>query len=67
MTPILCGKCRTYPGMKVWTDSMLSYVHGQYACWCERCVLDAQIAHAEQAAEQLPALRLARAALDVEP
>jgi len=53
--------------MKVWTDSMLSYVHGQYACWCERCVLDAQIAHAEQAAEQLPALRLARAALDVEP
>ena len=64
---VLCGKCGQYPGTQVWTEGALAYVHGAYQMWCERCVLDAQIAHAERAADQLPVLRLARAALDVEP
>lgn len=64
----LCQRCKLRPATAIWSESgVLGYVHGLAQRWCNHCVLDQQIAHAEQMLKALPELRAARVALDKKP
>lgn len=54
-----CANCHIRPGTVDWVgeNGMAGYIHGWFEKWCERCVLEAQIAYAELRAASLPGLR----------
>ena len=60
-----CDNCHQREGTLPWVGDggALAMIHGMARMWCEHCVLEAQIAHAEQCAADLPALRDQLAAL----
>lgn len=60
-----CQHCQRRPGTETWIGEggMLGWAHGIFALWCMQCVLEAQIEHAQQAAERLPELKCKLAAL----
>lgn len=63
MTP--CANCGKREGtiQYVGDSGALGLVHGFFELWCEACVLDLQIKHAEERANALPELRKRRAEL----
>lgn len=63
-TVVVCSKCGARHGTEIWAEGTFAYAHGNYTLWCRRCVLDEQIARTEKMVEQLPILRLERAALE---
>lgn len=54
---MMCQRCNERPGTETWCDSgVLGFVHGMSAQWCERCVVEEQLAHARKAAARIPEL-----------
>ena len=52
-----CQKCNSRPATDNWApDGVMGYIHGAYARWCHRCVVEAQLDHARDAAKRIPAL-----------
>jgi hypothetical protein len=64
--PPRCAQCHRRPGTITWVGEggALAYVHGGGVRWCERCVVEAQLAHAVAMARQVPALEQQLAAID---
>ena len=64
----LCRSCRRREATVNWVGDggVMAYVHGAYQRWCNVCAVRAQIAHAEEAAASLPALRAELAAAEAE-
>lgn len=60
---MICQNCSQREGTVKWGD-ILAVTHGFGQMWCLRCVLEAQIAHAEERAAALPDLRAQLEALD---
>jgi len=58
----VCVKCKIREATKLVGDAMVLN-HGGGSWWCEVCLLEAQIAHAEERAAALPDLRLKLEAL----
>ncbi len=58
MTEILCAKCGLRPGTETWVGEggALALIHGMTQLWCRRCVLETQLAHAQERAAQIPEL-----------
>lgn len=58
VTAVLCQKCGLRPGDKTWVGEggFLVWTHGMSAQWCERCVVEAQLAYARRSAERIPQL-----------
>lgn len=54
--PKWCAHCGERPATERWGDA-LALTHGGAQLWCKVCVLEAQIAHAEERAAALPELR----------
>lgn len=60
----LCSTCNTRPATCWWTDGgALALVHGMATPICERCALEAQLAHAREMATKIPELEARLAAL----
>lgn len=59
-----CQKCHERPATETWSEGSIAFVHGLFQRWCKRCVVAAQLAHAEEMAARLPSLRAELAALD---
>ena len=64
-----CANCGQREGTHTWVGSagVLGFVHGWSAKWCERCVVAAQLEHAQKMAGQLPVLAARLAELEREP
>lgn len=58
-----CANCGLRPGTIRWGD-MLAVTHGFVVMWCEICVVQKQIEHAEEQSIRLPDLYERLAALD---
>ena len=60
-----CENCGIRPGTVQWVGEggMLAVTHGWYSMWCERCVLEAQLAYARRRAAEIPELTKKLAAL----
>lgn len=52
----LCEQCGERLGTEKWGDA-LALTHGGTQMWCKVCVLEAQVAHAEERSLALPELR----------
>jgi hypothetical protein len=59
MNKTLCENCGKHEGTEMWVGQggILDYAHGMYAMWCLCCTIKAQIAYAEERAEDLPNLK----------
>lgn len=54
---LLCQRCGQRSGTHKFGEGAIAMIHGCYEMWCERCVLEKQIGHAEERASALPGLR----------
>lgn len=54
--PRLCENCGERPGTRVFAADGTAFAHGWTQLWCDRCVIEKQIAHAEAQAARLPEL-----------
>ena len=63
--PAMCRNCGKRPGVLQWVGDggALAYVHGGGAPWCERCVVEAQLAYAKVLAARIPELEQKLSAL----
>ena len=54
----VCANCNKRPATKAWTGDggVMDLVHGNFAFWCEFCILTAQIEHAKKRAACIPKL-----------
>lgn len=50
-----CANCGERPGTVRWGGA-LAATHGWVVLWCEVCALEAQVEHARERADALPAL-----------
>lgn len=52
---VLCANCNKRKGTKAWVGhgDVVSFVH---SVWCEICVVDAQLRHAQERAAAIPEL-----------
>jgi hypothetical protein len=62
----ICAHCKTRPATTVWVGDggVMAFIHGAGEDWCRRCVLEAQLAHAQAMEQQIPVLRRELAAID---
>lgn len=51
-----CQKCGLREGTQEWAHDMLALTHGFIQHWCERCVIETQLAHARTMAARIPDL-----------
>ena len=63
--PPLCAHCGQRPGTERWVGEggSLAFIHGFYEYWCPICMLEAQIAYANERARALPEMEQRLAAL----
>lgn len=56
-----CANCQRREGAVVWVGNASAFEYARNPhigrLWCRRCVLEAQLEHALQAAEQIPRLK----------
>jgi hypothetical protein len=62
-----CNRCNQREGKNIWSEGSIAYVHGIYQMWCDRCVVEEQLVHAQKAAASIPALEAALRLLDNQP
>ncbi len=61
-----CARCNSTEGTEKWVgDSVgLAFAHGAYEFWCKRCVVMAQLEHANQSVQRIPELEAELARLE---
>lgn len=65
----VCLNCKKRPATVNWTadGGVLAFTHGMSERWCERCCIEAQLAHAQKMAARIPTLERGLRALMGEP
>jgi hypothetical protein len=55
-----CQNCGEKRELSIWVGEggMLAYTHGSYQMWCKKCILKAQLEHAEEEAKRIPKLKI---------
>lgn len=52
-----CSNCGQRPGVVIWSEGSVAFVHGAYAMWCKICAITAQLEHAMARAAAIPVLK----------
>ena len=62
-----CQQCGLREATQLWLDngSVLELAHGAGAFWCERCCVEAQLAHCRESASRIPDLEGKLERLDI--